>query len=447
MRPLNRALTVLLMLPVLLAAACSEKLIATPYVMRNESARTTYAALDPTLRTPEMQVLYVTDRTPTPNDKPGPRYGHGRSDVVAYGVATVELDPRPSWEELVDLSTRGDRDREYELKVSDVEQKGTFTPVTDLMEVRGDRLAGRFGARAQLDAEAGAFGAQLSEWLARTDRKEVVVFIHGFNNTFDDAVIRLAQAWHFTGRQGVPIVYTWPAGFGGLSGYAYDRESGEFTIVHLKLLIRAIAACPDVQKIHIVSHSRGTDVATTALRELNAEYRGMSGLSLMTTLLPPNGENGGVSRAEFPTAAEVFKIGTLVLAAPDLDVDVFRQRFYAENLVGIAERIIVYFSREDEALSWANWLFSGRNRMGSMRVEDIAPAARQLLQELPRMEMINCRVSGYTTHAYVFQHPSALSDLILVLRDGKKPGGANGRPLGQPTGGIWEMDNSYMLVK
>ncbi len=427
---------------VLLLGACSEKLITSPYVMRGEAGRRTYASLDPALQTPEINVVYVTDRGPTPPDKSGPRYGHERSDLTSYGNATVELSPRPTWDELVEISTSGQRSRSYTLRVSRVEERGRFTPITEYMEVKGNRIGGKIGARDAIDAENRAFGDVLRERLVRTDRKEVVIFIHGFNNSFDDAVIRLAQAWHFSGRRGVPIVYTWPAGFGGLAGYAYDRESGEFTVVHLKLLLRAVAACPEVEKMHIVSHSRGTDVATTALRELNAEFRGMSGKSLFSTLVPES--SSPVVPPDFPTAAEVLKLGTVVLAAPDLDVDVFRQRFFGENLVGVADRFVLYFSKEDEALGLANWLFSGRSRIGSLHVKDLKPAALTVFASLPRLEVINCEVSGFTTHAYVFQHPAALSDLILVLRDGATPGAHNGRPLSSPEIGVWEMDNTYL---
>ena len=42
----------------------------------------------------------------------------------------------------------------------------------------------------------------------------------------------MAEFWHFLGRLGVPLKYTWPAGRPGLNGYSYDRESSEFTVNH-----------------------------------------------------------------------------------------------------------------------------------------------------------------------------------------------------------------------
>ena len=74
-----------------------------------------------------------------------------------------------------------------------------------------------------------AFKRELSRHLALTPSKEVYIFVHGFANNFYDSIITTGQLWHFFGRNGVPIAYTWPAGSTGLRSYMYDRESSEFT--------------------------------------------------------------------------------------------------------------------------------------------------------------------------------------------------------------------------
>jgi hypothetical protein len=53
-------------------------------------------------------------------------------------------------------------------------------------------------------------------------------------------------------------------------------------------------------------------------------------------------------------------------------------------------------------------------------------------------------VSGFSTsHDYAFAHPAVVSDIFLLLRDGKAPGAANGRPLRVPAEGVWEITNDY----
>ncbi len=53
------------------------------------------------------------------------------------------------------------------------------------------------------------------------------------SDSIDFAASAHAEIWHFLGRRGVPILYSWPAAHGGLLGYFVDRESCEFTIYPL----------------------------------------------------------------------------------------------------------------------------------------------------------------------------------------------------------------------
>ncbi|MGH7131349.1 MAG: alpha/beta hydrolase [Phycisphaerales bacterium] len=424
-------------------AGCQEDLIATPYVMYGEPGRKIFDQIPPAARTPEVRVFYVTDRSAEPDSSRGQEYGYGRGKRTAFGTATVSLGDNVTWDELVADSTRPERKASYSPRITNIHEAGSFSPISDFMEAKDGRLARKPGAIADFNLEQDRMCQELLPWLENTDRKEVVVFIHGFNNTFDDAVLRLAQAWHFTGRKGVPIVYSWPAGSPGLLNYAHDRESGEFTTVHLKMLLTTLARCPQIERIHILSHSRGTDVAITALRELNAEIRGATGYGVIAKnlgLVPAPAAGAPEPR----TAFDVLKIQTLVLAAPDIDSEVFTQRFIGENLLQCCNNLVVYFSAEDSALGLANWLFNGRTRLGDMHITDFTPQQRDALSQLSKVQLINCKLTGYSSHSYFTQHPSAVSDLFLVMVAERPPGAAYGRPLAIPFPGAWEMDDSYL---
>lgn len=433
----------------LLPGGCGHRMIDTPYVAYGEAGRAAFARVPEPLRTPEIPVVYVTDREATTSNGRGPVYTHRRSQTMSYGIAHVSPGKGATWEQLVEDSVGPTRSRTYASRVVRVEELGTFSPTVKFLEPVDGRLAPRAEAKARFAAECARLDDVLARFLDHSDRKEAVVFIHGYNNTFDDAVIRLAEAWHFSGRQGVPIVYTWPAGSGGLKGYAYDRESGEFTIVHLKLLLAALATNDRIERVHIVSHSRGTDVAVTTLRELHAECRGMLRTGALQSLLAEKraGLTAGPATPGGLSTRDVLKIETLVLAAPDLDLDVFAQRFFGENLLEAANRTVVYFSEGDQAIDLADWLFRSRRRVGAMRLDDFTPETRAIVPLLGHLELINCRVTGYTTHSYVMQHPAALSDLILLLRNARSPGAESGRPLSSPFPGVWELDNSYLKPK
>ena len=108
----------------------------------------------------------------------------------------------------------------------------------------------------------------------------------------------------------MPVLYSWPAGKAGLlTGYTHDRESGEFTVFHLKEFIRTVAAMGEIEQINITAHSRGTDVILTALRELVIE-----------------------ASASGNNPRKALKVENLVLIALDLDVEVTSQRTVAEAL-------------------------------------------------------------------------------------------------------------------
>ena len=100
-----------------------------------------------------------------------------------------------------------------------------------------------------------------------------MLFVHGYHNTFEDAAVTMGELCHFLGREFACGIFTWPAGGkrGILAGYNVDYESSVFSTEHLRKTIRAIAATPGLQRIHLLAHSRGTDVLVTALSDLNYE--------------------------------------------------------------------------------------------------------------------------------------------------------------------------------
>lgn len=400
-------------------AGCSsgERLPVPPNVLRDGSGSKQLADLPPQAHRPDMTLFYVTDRSADGTDQRGERYGYKRSQAVTYGTASVSLGKDVTWDEIVAYSGSKSYSEKYTMTVTKVEKGGTFEPTIKRMKaMNGVLVLDEEGERR----EELAAHAVLAKALAQTPQKDVYVFVHGFANSFDDAVLRTAAMWHYVGRKGIAVAYTWPAGHGGMTGYFYDRESGEYTIYHLKRTLKIIAGCPSVERIHLIAHSRGTDVATTALRELNEEYRG-------------GGKNPRVE----------LKLQTLVLAAPDLDSDVFSQRFVCENLIGVADQIVVYGSKEDSAIALAKWLFGADRRVGSFDPAKAAPGVADMLEQLPSIQFVSTDVSGFSTsHAYVFSNPAAMSDLVLVLRDQKRAGAANGRPLGDEVG-WWKLDDSY----
>jgi esterase/lipase superfamily enzyme len=261
--------------------------------------------------------------------------------------------------------------------------------------------------------------------LEAASRKDIFLFVHGYANSFQDATFSMAQIWHFLGREGVPFVYSWPAGSSGLlRGYTHDRESGEYTIYRLKQVLRILIASRGLRKLHVIAHSRGTDVFLTALRELYLE----------------DGR-----RVEGDCIAA--HLGTVVLAAPDIDFDVLGSRVVAEGLFFVPERLVIYVSEGDRAIGIANWLFSGMKRLGRLQSADLKPEALEQLKRYSQIEVIDARVYGFSSwgHDYFYSHPAASSDLCLLLREGKVAGVEGGRPLRREDNSFWILENDYPI--
>ncbi|MGH7177531.1 MAG: alpha/beta hydrolase [Tepidisphaeraceae bacterium] len=415
----------MIIVAVLFCAGCTARtsLIATPNLDLGTQGREAFASVPRGQQAAEMTILYAADRAVRETTAVGPKYGADRSGSLTVGEAVVGFDPPLSWDELVNVSTSRERRGHQYVEVKSAAEFGQLAASLGQMEVRDGRYQLTPEVREEIARTQATLHKLLGQRLEGASRRDVYLFVHGFNNSFDDAILRLAQVWHFMARAGVPVAYTWPAGRGGALGYAYDRESGEFTVYHLKRFILAIASCPDVQRIHIIAHSRGTDVVVTALRELNIEFK-----------------------ARGLATREQLKLENLVLAAPDLDADVFEQRFAIEDLHLVAARTTVYLSKEDMTLAFSNWLFGGRRRLGNLTTDEFSPDARRKLAALKNFCLVDCRVSGYSTsHDYAFSHPAVLSDMIVLLRDSKSPGADNGRPLNLQSEGVWIIANDYLL--
>lgn len=334
-------------------------------------------------------IYYVTDRAPTASDAETLSYGFGRSASMAFGEAVLGFDQLA-----LDADARA-------IRVRGVSERIRFPETPLPIARRGTVIVPDVRAVAAYDAASRAFKEQVAGALRASGQDQVMLFIHGYNNAFEDALTATVNIWQAGGRGAVPIAYTWPADNPGLFGYFRDRESGEFSIYHLKETLRLLAEIPQVRDIQVVAHSRGTDVATAALREMVIAVRAA-------------GKN----------PRRVLKVDNLVLAAPDLDFGVVRQRLIAEKF-GLAFRTItVYMNPSDEALGLAQTVNSGQ-RFGRLSYDDLSPLDRQILHTADNVHFVD--VSGVVSprgHSYFRENPVVLSDIVTLLRTDAAPDSA-----------------------
>jgi esterase/lipase superfamily enzyme len=183
--------------------------------------------------------------------------------------------------------------------------------------------------------------ANTRKWLdahaAATRKIRVLVFVHGFNNRFDDSVYRFAQLVHDSGADVTPILFTWPSR-GSVFAYGYDRESTNVSRDALERVLDMVARDPAVGEIDILAHSMGNWLVLETLRQMAIRNR------------------------HIPT-----KIDDVVLASPDVDVDVFWNEL--SDMGSPRPRLSLIISRDDHALAASKWIWGNVARLGSIDPE------------------------------------------------------------------------------
>ncbi|MBB3913446.1 alpha/beta hydrolase [Rhizobium fabae] len=161
-----------------------------------------------------------------------------------------------------------------------------------------------------------------------------LVFIHGFNNTYEDSVFRLAQIVHDSKMQATPLLFTWPSR-AEIVAYEYDKESTNYSRTALEQALRTLAADPNVKDITVMAHSMGTWLAMESLRQMGIR-------------------DGHVNS----------KIHNVILASPDIDIQVFAKQFV--EMGEPRPKFTIFVSQDDKALAFSSFLTGRVSRLGAI---------------------------------------------------------------------------------
>ncbi len=162
--------------------------------------------------------------------------------------------------------------------------------------------------------------------------RDVLLYVHGFNESFESAAQSAGQLSHALEFQGRTALFSWPSG-GSLWGYGYDRESALWSRDGLAQTLRALSANPTVGRIHLVAHSMGSFLTLETLRELR------------------------------DSPEVIARLGAVVLASPDIDIDAFEQ--IVTKLGPLSRRMTVIIDPGDRALAVSARLAGGVARAGA----------------------------------------------------------------------------------
>ncbi len=322
-----------------------------------------------------VQMLVATTRAP--NDaEPGEMFSGERGAGLSFADITISLPP--------------DRNR----RIGEVQWPTTQPPdpMLEFTTVEANVLT-----REQALAE-------FNRHIKQTPRRQVLVFVHGFNTRFGEAVYRFAQIAHDSAADVTPVLFTWPSR-GKLLHYGYDHESASYSRDALENLLQALSHNPNVGEISILAHSMGNWVTLEALRQMAIRDRGLSP-----------------------------KIQNVMLAAPDVDFDVFRRQIAAMDAK--PSIFTIFVSRDDEALATSRRVWGDKPRVGAVDpraepYEDVFRKDRVQVVDLTDVASGGGDSLGHTKFAEAPQVVRSIGARLAAGQALSDGGGGVGEKLGQ----------------
>jgi esterase/lipase superfamily enzyme len=320
-----------------------------------------YAAMSQSQAEPEHAVVrtfFATDRNATGKTKPDEMFGNGRSSL-SYGTADVNI-PR---------------------RVGELE-----SPSKLKSESRDDPSNKHVVLLSTAISSKDTFFAELAARTRGSPRSRAILFVHGYNVTFEDAARRTAQISYELGFEGAPAFYSWPS----QGTYTVDEENVEWAQANLRGFLEDFFTRSDAQNIYLIADGMGNRALTRAVASLLLDK---------------------------PALRD--QLAEVILMAPDIDAEVFKRNI-APALAASGRPITLYASSDDLALA------ASKKVHGYARAGD---SGQGLVV-----------VSGIET--VVAEARSVLSDMFDLIRNGQRADQRFGlRPIVSKDGRYWEFDN------
>ncbi len=264
-----------------------------------------------------VDVFWATHRAPTGRTAPDEAFGV-RPGPLTFGVSQVSVP----------------RDR----AVGSLPQPASFLT----FEFRPDPGRHMILNRVTPIADRETFMATVAGRVDASTRREVFVFIHGYNITFELAALRTAQLAVDMNLDGAPVFYSWPSRASLLAYGADTRTVADPALLdEVSGFLTELAQTSGAERIHLVAHSMGARVLLRSLDRIAA-----------------------ARQAQPPLFDEV------VFAAADVGVEEFQTTW--PRLLPTAGRFTLYASQRDRALQ-VSALVNRMRRIGDAREVMIQP--------------------------------------------------------------------------
>jgi esterase/lipase superfamily enzyme len=308
-----------------------------------------------------VRVFYGTNRAPTGDLKPALFYGKGRGELQ-YGYLNVTI---PQIHKEAELETQP-RWAEYTFVLSEASMRRRYVLLDQVTPLAKDD-----------------FVRALRQQIKDSPSKDLFIFVHGFNNTFEDAARRAAQMAYDLDFDGTPILYSWPSQ-GFVAAYAADEAAVGISGRKMADFLETVVSQSGAQRIHVLAHSMGNRALIEAMQTYLAKRA-------------PNERQ------------HIF--GQIVFTAPDVDRDYFIDAI--DSLRGTAERVTLYASDNDHALHYSQFVH-GAPRAGTAGGVIIKLAGLDTID----MSAVPADILG---HSYFAANSGAIYDIFRILWRGDPP--------------------------
>jgi len=257
---------------------------------------------------------HVNILTATNRTVVGKGFGASPSDATTYEAYDITVPTKRTGAAITYPTAKPDAERQYVVRRRSELTQGQFETAV--------------GQNAQADGTVG-------------------VFVHGYNYSFQEALFRAVQVAADGHTSAVPVLFSWPSA-ASVTGYVADRDAVLYSRDRLDALLFDLSHARGIKRIVLFGHSMGAFLVMEALRELTLQGR-----------------------------QDVLDKISVVLASPDIDVDVFRSQL---RQIGVLKTpITLLVARQDRALMASSLIAGDRPRVGRLDIDDpvIQEAARK----------------------------------------------------------------------
>jgi esterase/lipase superfamily enzyme len=388
--------------------------MALPLAVRDRGIET-FGPVPAEKRALNVEVFYATNRAPVGAGACGARYTSVNGWDVRLGTADVRLgEPGWDWARLTRETLAGSRPA---IRVTRMEELGALCASTTQARGCASTMSPGRGA-------ADRFASDVNRSLARSTRKDVTVYVPGFNQTFEEGLLRVAEFSYFLGHDGAFVAYPWPAHTHPFL-YDLDRRQAMESIEGFIGFVRFLEERTDAQRIHLVTSSAGAPLVSGVLTALRAEHPGQSPDEMRRRT----------------------RLGQVVFAASDQDIDGFRAMLVAGD-DEVCEHITVYSSSVDMGLVLTRHFGSGDRTIGRLPADLTESDANLLCRHARRLTVVDATQAidhmgrgDIWAHRYWYRNPWVSSDLLEVLRGGAPPTARGLVPVRD--GALWAFPPDY----